>query len=114
LFFSTVPQGYYLAPTVITNVEPHMTIWKEEVFGPVLVVKTFATEDQALALANDSCFGLAASVLSKDEVRAQRMVRGIKAGIAWVNCSQPCFCQVEINSGVYVHMYMYMYMYVHI
>jgi len=91
-----------------------MTIWKEEVFGPVLVVKTFATEDQALALANDSCFGLAASVLSKDEVRAQRMVRGIKAGIAWVNCSQPCFCQVEINSGVYVHMYMYMYMYVHI
>eukprot|EP00277_Geminigera_cryophila_P042517 CAMPEP_0173079002 /NCGR_PEP_ID=MMETSP1102-20130122/14716_1 /TAXON_ID=49646 /ORGANISM="Geminigera sp., Strain Caron Lab Isolate" /LENGTH=511 /DNA_ID=CAMNT_0013950905 /DNA_START=8 /DNA_END=1543 /DNA_ORIENTATION=+ len=87
------PKGYYLAPTVITNVEPHMTIWKEEVFGPVLVVKTFSTEEQALALANDSCFGLAASVLSKDEVRAQRMVRGIKAGIAWVNCSQPCFCQ---------------------
>ena len=86
-------RGFYLAPTVLTNVEPHMTIWKEEVFGPVLVVKTFETEAQALELANDSSFGLAAAVLSKDEVRAQRVIRGVKAGICWVNCSQPCFCQ---------------------
>ena len=85
-------KGFYIAPTVVVNVEPHMTIWKEEVFGPVLVVKTFSTEDEALALANDSSFGLAAAVLSKDEERAQRMVRAIKAGITWVNCSQVRQC----------------------
>ena len=54
---------------------------------------TFETEAQVLELANDSSFGLAAAVLSKDEVRAQRVIRGVKAGICWVNCSQPCFCQ---------------------
>lgn len=52
-------KGFYVAPTVLTNVEPHMKVWREEIFGPVLCVKTFSTEDEALALANDSWSGLA-------------------------------------------------------
>lgn len=86
-------KGYFVAPTVLGNVTPSMQIWKEEVFGPVLAVSTFKTEDEAIELANNSLYGLAAAVLSKDEERCKRVSEALQAGIVWINCSQPTFCQ---------------------
>ncbi|KAK3265520.1 Betaine aldehyde dehydrogenase 2 [Cymbomonas tetramitiformis] len=86
--------GYYIQPTVFTDVTTSMSIWKEEVFGPVLAVKTFATEEEAIALANDTQYGLAAAVISADEARLQSCTDALRCGIVWVNCSQPCFCQL--------------------
>jgi len=80
--------GYFLQPTIFTDVEPSMAIWREEIFGPVLAVKTFSTEDEAIALANDSLYGLAATVLSEDVSRASRVIDQIDAGITWQNCNQ--------------------------
>lgn len=84
--------GYYLQPTVFVNVRPDMAIWREEIFGPVLSVMTFETEEQALSLANDSDYGLAAAIISKDAERNARFSRRFRSGIVWINCSQPCFC----------------------
>jgi len=85
--------GYFLSPTVFANVEPNMKIWREEIFGPVLSIKTFDTEEEAVALANDSDFGLAAAVMTKDEDRMQNVAKKLRSGIVWLNCSQPCFVQ---------------------
>ncbi|GJN03539.1 hypothetical protein PR202_ga20994 [Eleusine coracana subsp. coracana] len=86
-------KGYYIEPTIITDVSTSMEIWREEVFGPVLCVKEFSTEDEAIELANDTHYGLAGAVLSADRERCQRVAEEIDAGAIWVNCSQPCFCQ---------------------
>lgn len=86
-------KGFFVQPTIITDVKTSMQIWKEEVFGPVLCVKTFATEEEALELANDTEYGLAAAVLSDDLERCDRVVKALQVGCVWVNCSQPCFCQ---------------------
>ncbi|MFU0504751.1 aldehyde dehydrogenase family protein [Pseudaminobacter sp. NGMCC 1.201702] len=80
--------GYFLEPTIFTKVEPHMSIWRDEIFGPVLSVKTFTDEAEAIALANDTDYGLAATVLSEDVARAERVVDQIDAGITWQNCNQ--------------------------
>jgi betaine-aldehyde dehydrogenase len=58
-----------------------------------LAVATFETEDEAIAAANDSEFGLAGAVISADPARCARVAGALEAGIVWVNCSQPCFCQ---------------------
>src|SRR4051794_1529364 len=58
--------GYFLEPTIFADVAPAARIWREEIFGPVLAVTTFNTEDEAVALANESEFGLAAAVMSAD------------------------------------------------
>jgi betaine-aldehyde dehydrogenase len=86
-------KGYFLEPTVLSNVKPHMQLWTDEVFGPVLAVSTFKTEEEALAMANDTQYGLAGAVISKDEDRCKRVSEGLEVGIVWINCSQPCFCQ---------------------
>ncbi len=86
-------KGYYLEPTVFIDVKENMTIWREEIFGPVLSVMRFKTEEEALKMANDTCYGLGAAVLSKDKEKCERFVKGVRAGICWVNCSQPCFVQ---------------------
>ncbi|XP_042499349.1 betaine aldehyde dehydrogenase 1, chloroplastic-like [Macadamia integrifolia] len=86
-------KGYFIEPTIITDVDTSMQIWKEEVFGPVLCVKTFSNEDEAIELANDTHYGLAAAVISNDLERCERVTKAFQAGIVWVNCSQPCFCQ---------------------
>ncbi|XP_058112116.1 aminoaldehyde dehydrogenase 2, peroxisomal isoform X3 [Magnolia sinica] len=86
-------KGFYIEPTIITDVDTSMQIWREEVFGPVLCVKTFRTEEDAIELANDSRYGLGGAVLSKDLERCERVSKALQAGIVWVNCSQPCFCQ---------------------
>ncbi|KAJ7956287.1 Betaine aldehyde dehydrogenase [Quillaja saponaria] len=86
-------KGFFIQPTIITDITTSMQIWREEVFGPVLCVKTFSTEDEATELANDSHYGLGAAVLSDDLERCERITKDFQAGIVWVNCSQPCFYQ---------------------
>ena len=81
-------RGYFVQPTVLTDVTAEMSVWKEEIFGPVLSVMTFATEAEAIALANGSDYGLAAAVLTADTARADRVADAMDAGITWQNCSQ--------------------------
>lgn len=91
--------GYFLEPTVLTEMSEDSYVWKEEIFGPVVCVKPFKDEDDAIRMANDSRFGLAAAVMSKDVIRAERVAEAFRAGIVWVNCSQPTF--VEAPWGGY-------------
>jgi gamma-glutamyl-gamma-aminobutyraldehyde dehydrogenase len=77
--------GLYIEPTVFTDVTPEMTIAREEIFGPVLSVITFDNIDQAVQIANDSCYGLAASVFTSNVTHAHRIARAIKAGTVTVN-----------------------------
>lgn len=77
--------GYWYAPTVIGNVTQEMKVVQEEIFGPVLVVSKFKDEKEAIALANDSIFGLASAVWSKDGARATRVANQIQAGIVMIN-----------------------------
>lgn len=91
--------GYFLEPTVLTDMSEDSYVWKEEIFGPVVCVKPFKDEDDAIRMANDSRFGLAAAVMSKDVIRAERVAEAFRAGIVWVNCSQPTF--VEAPWGGY-------------
>ncbi|WP_426240797.1 aldehyde dehydrogenase family protein [Pararhizobium sp. DWP1-1-3] len=91
--------GYFLEPTVLTGMSEDSYVWKEEIFGPVVCVKPFKDEDEAIRMANDSRFGLAAAVMSKDVIRAERVAEALRAGIVWVNCSQPTF--VEAPWGGY-------------
>eukprot|EP01116_Phalansterium_solitarium_P019594 TRINITY_DN5535_c0_g1_i2.p1 TRINITY_DN5535_c0_g1~~TRINITY_DN5535_c0_g1_i2.p1 ORF type:complete len:713 (+),score=274.80 TRINITY_DN5535_c0_g1_i2:111-2141(+) len=91
--------GYFVEPTIFVDVKPEMAIWREEIFGPVLSVMTFATEEEAVALANDSTYGLAGGVMSRDRERCTRVANALQVGVVWINCSQPCF--VEAPWGGY-------------
>ena len=82
-------RGYFVRPTVFSDCTPDMSIVREEIFGPVLVIQAYDTEDEAVALANDSIFGLNAAVMSGDEERAIAVGRRIRAG------------QVQINDGAF-------------
>ncbi|MGZ2453845.1 betaine-aldehyde dehydrogenase [Rhizobium ruizarguesonis] len=86
-------RGFYLRPTVLADVPLDSDAWKEEIFGPVVCVRSFKTEEEAVELANDSRFGLAAAVMSKDDTRAERVAAAFRAGIVWINCSQPTFTE---------------------
>jgi aldehyde dehydrogenase len=77
--------GYYYEPTVLKG-HNGMRVFQEEIFGPVLAVTTFADEAEALAIANDTPYGLGAGVWTRDGARAYRMGRAIKAGRVWTNC----------------------------
>lgn len=83
--------GFWYEPTVIANVNHDMTVVKEEIFGPVVVVMKFKDEKEAIKLANDSEFGLGSAVWSKDGARATRVAKQIEAGIVMVNCPFSAF-----------------------
>jgi acyl-CoA reductase-like NAD-dependent aldehyde dehydrogenase len=84
-----VPGGYFVKPTVFGRVENSMTIAQEEIFGPVLSIIPYKDEEDAIRIANDTPYGLAGAVWSKDEQRAQRVARRIRAG------------QVDVNGGAF-------------
>lgn len=90
---SGFPRGYFVQPTVLADVPLESAAWKEEIFGPVVCLRSYASEDEAIRLANDSEFGLAAAVMSQDDARASRIARKLRAGIVWINCSQPTFTE---------------------
>lgn len=77
--------GYYLQPTLFADCNNSMRIVQEEIFGPVLVAIPFDSEEEAVALANDNIYGLAASVFTQDVSRAHRVLRKLEAGTVWVN-----------------------------
>ena len=84
-----ISKGYYVRPTIFANVSPDMKIWKEEIFGPVLVITTYKSEEEALKLANDSIYGLSGGVWSKDEERAIKFAKDMRTG------------QVSVNGGAF-------------
>ncbi|MGJ9403494.1 aldehyde dehydrogenase [Arthrobacter sp. KK5.5] len=77
--------GYFYAPTVLTDVNNSMRVTREEIFGPVAAIMPFDTEDEVLALANDTDYGLAAGIWTQNLARAHRMARRLDAGTVWVN-----------------------------
>lgn len=83
--------GNYLEPTIFANTTPDMRIVQEEIFGPVLVIQKFKTEEEAIELANDTDYGLAAAVFTNDGAKGQRVIRRIRAGITWINTFHPTF-----------------------
>ena len=81
--------GYFVRPTVFSEVTPTMTIAQEEIFGPVLSILPYDSEEEAIAIANDSIYGLAGGVWSADKEHAERVARKIRTG------------QVDINGGAF-------------
>jgi gamma-glutamyl-gamma-aminobutyraldehyde dehydrogenase len=79
-------KGAYVAPTLFTEVDNRMTIAREEIFGPVASVIPFDGLDEAIAIANDTIYGLAAGVWTRDLDKAHRLIKEIEAGVIWVNC----------------------------
>jgi betaine-aldehyde dehydrogenase len=84
-------KGFFVRPTIFDNCTSNMAIVREEIFGPVVTVQTFRTEEEAVALANDTDYGLAGAVFTADGARALRVMKEIRAGITWINCYNPTF-----------------------
>ena len=79
-------QGYWIGPTILTDVDPDSVVQKDEIFGPVVTISPFEDEQDAIRLANDSEYGLAAVLLTTDGARMRRIGEQIEAGLVWVNC----------------------------
>jgi betaine-aldehyde dehydrogenase len=88
-----LPRGYFLQPTIFTDVPLDSALWCEEIFGPVICVRSFASEAEAIALANDSQFGLVGSVVTRDAEAADRVANALQAGLVWINAPQVIFPQ---------------------
>jgi len=82
-------KGYFIAPTIFTDTKPDMRIVQEEIFGPVVVLQKFHSEEEAIKLANDTDYGLAAGIFTNDSEKAIRVIKKVRAGITWVNTYGP-------------------------
>ncbi|KAI4138065.1 MAG: hypothetical protein L6R39_006982, partial [Caloplaca ligustica] len=80
-------KGFFVEPTVFTGVKDSMKIYREEVFGPFVVVASFKTEEEAVEKANDTTYGLGSAVFTQDITKAHRVARNIEAGMVWINSS---------------------------
>lgn len=80
-------KGFFMSPAVFRDVEDWMRISREEVFGPVVTIASFAEEGEAVERANDSVYGLGAAVFTKDLARAHRVAGRVEAGMVWLNSS---------------------------
>jgi 5-carboxymethyl-2-hydroxymuconic-semialdehyde dehydrogenase len=83
---NNITGGFYYKPTVFEGVDPAMEIVCHEVFGPVLTLQRFGTEEQGVAMANDTEYGLAATLVTGDRERAERVSGRLRAGTVWINC----------------------------
>ena len=83
--------GYYVRPAIFDDCTQHMTIVREEIFGPVVTIQTFKTQEEAITLANDTPYGLAGAVFTSDVTRAIQVIKEIRAGITWINCYNPTY-----------------------
>lgn len=90
-------KGFFVEPTVFTNVKPSFRIFREEIFGPVVVIVPFRTEEEAVALANDTTYGLGSAVFTTNLERAHRVAADIEAGMVWINSSQDCDARVPFG-----------------
>src|SRR5256885_1639109 len=88
---SDLSKGFFVEPTIFDNVMPNMRISREEIFGPVLTVTTFNSEEEAIKLANDTEYGLAAGIWTQSVQKAARVAQQVRAGIVWVNTYHPTF-----------------------
>jgi len=79
-------KGYFVEPTIFADVKPTMKIWNEEIFGPVMCITKFKTAEEVLKAANNTNYGLAAAVWTRDIGTAQHMIKNLRAGTVWVNC----------------------------
>ena len=84
-------RGFFVAPTIFTDTRPDMRIVQEEIFGPVLVIQKFRTEEEAIELANGTRYGLAGAVFTQDAAKAHRVIRKLRAGVTWINTYHPTF-----------------------
>jgi len=84
-------KGNFVAPTIFTQTRPGMKIVREEIFGPVLAVQLFETEEEAVRIANDTIYGLAAGVFTQDHGKGLRVLHRLRAGITWLNTYHPTF-----------------------
>lgn len=80
-----LPEGNYIAPTVFADVAPDARIFQEEIFGPVVAITPFDTDDEALALANNTKYGLAAYIWTQNLTRAHNFSQNVEAGMVWLN-----------------------------
>lgn len=86
--------GNYVLPTIFADVDPNSKLAQEEVFGPVAAIIPFDTEEEAIQIANNTAFGLAAAVWTKDAAKADRVADAVDAGIIWQNASQPAMAEI--------------------
>ena len=78
-------EGHWVAPVIFTDVTNDMQVAREEIFGPVLVIIKYSSDEEAVAIANDSEYGLSAGVWSRDKERALRVARQLESGTVWIN-----------------------------
>ncbi|KAK5203848.1 mitochondrial aldehyde dehydrogenase, partial [Exophiala xenobiotica] len=83
-------KGFFIEPTVFTQVTDNMAIYREEIFGPVVVICSFKTEAEAISRANDTTYGLGAAVFTENGARGHRVARKIQAGSEYPFCTVPC------------------------
>ncbi|WP_277184420.1 aldehyde dehydrogenase family protein [Caballeronia sp. BR00000012568055] len=91
---SACGEGFFMAPVVVAEPDTSNVLWAEEVFGPVACIKSFRSDDEAIALANDTRYGLVATVVTRDDTVARRYRLALRAGLVWINTPQLIFPQV--------------------